>query len=256
MWEIFNTPAFAPFVIAGLVLVILLAVELLGFFFGGLSGFLDNILPDSLLDADFDADTDMNMDANTDLSIGLKALDWLYVGRIPTMILLILFITSFCITGLIIQQVSFAVLGHYLSPWLASLDALVISVPVLKLLASLLYPILPKDESSAVSGDSFVGRQVRIILGYASIGSPAQAKLTDDHGQTHYLMVEPDPIYNSYDSHALSSAPVQITIDSDIHHGTDNNNTESNSSNETIITADDTLIITKRIGERYLVKKL
>ncbi len=231
MWQIFNIPAFAPFIIAGMVLGILLVVEILGFFFGGMSGFLDNLLPDSLVDADFDADADISADA--DLSLGLKALDWLYVGRIPTMILLILFIASFCITGLLIQQLSLTVLGHYLSPWLASLDALVMSVPILKLLAALLYPILPKDESSAVTGDSLVGKPARILLGTASIGKPAQAKITDEYGQNHFVMVEPDADY----------------------HKTDLNQPFHEAEDALIITADDALIITQKIGERYLVKK-
>jgi len=237
MWELFDTPAFAPFAIAGLVLLILLAVEVLGFFFGGMSGFLDNLLPDALVDADFDAD--LSVDADTDLSLGLKALDWLYVGRIPTMILLILFIASFCIAGYVLQQLSFSVLGRYLSPWLASLDALVISFPLLKLVAALIYPIIPKDETTAISGDSLVGSSARILIGHASIGSPAQAKLTDKHGQTHYIMVEPDPDYRhppKENKTITVSAPLEAPA--------------------TVISAEDALVITKKIGERYLVKKV
>ena len=238
MWELFDTPAFAPFAIAGLVLLILLAVEMLGFFFGGMSGFLDNLLPDALVDADFDAD--LSVDADTDLSLGLKALDWLYVGRIPTMILLILFIASFCIAGYVLQQLSFSVLGRYLSPWLASLDALVISFPLLKLVAALIYPIIPKDETTAISGDSLVGSSARILIGHASIGSPAQAKLTDKHGQTHYIMVEPDPDYRHHPKETTAtitvSAPIEVP--------------------DTVISAEDALVITQKIGERYLVKKV
>lgn len=260
MWALINTPAFAPFIIAGLVLLILLIVEMIGFFFGGLSGMLDSLLPDSLVNADFDgnfsgaADTDtgVNIDGGS-LSLGLKALDWLYVGRIPTMILLILFITSFCIIGFIIQQLAFTVLGKFISPWLASLDALVISFPLLRMLALVLYPILPKDETTAVSGDSLVGRQARIILGQASIGQPAQAKLTDQHGQMHYVMVEPDPTH--YSSQLLVT---ETSVSASVHIGkiTENKNLIDSSLKPSTITADDALIITQKIGERYLVKKL
>lgn len=241
MWDFFGTPALAPFIIAGFVLLILLVVEIISFMFGGMSGFLDNLLPDSLVDADFDAD--MDVDAGSDLSLGLKALDWLYVGRIPTMILLILFIASFCITGFVIQQVAFSILGNFISPWLASLDALVISVPVLKILASLLYPILPKDESTAVSGDTLVGRQARIILGTASVGHPAQAKLTDAHGQMHYVMVEPEP------SDMTTSDPSLLSLN-------DNHQKPAAATTITTLSAEDQLIITKKIGERYWVKKM
>lgn len=241
MWPLFDSPAFAPFIVSGLVLLILLIVEMLGFFFGGLSGFLDNLVPDSLLEVD--VDTDVDIDFNSDISLGLKALDWLYVGRIPTMILLILFIGSFCITGILLQQVSLLTLGHYLSPWLASLDAVVISIPVLKISAALLYPILPKDETTAVSGKSLVGRPANILIGHATIGSPAQAKTVDKHGQTHYVMVEPDPKYIHDKTASLSvSDPSHLSL--------------PNVSEFNKIYAEDTLIITQKVGDRYLVKKV
>ena len=252
MWQFFDNPAFAPFVISALVLVILLIVEIFSFFFGGMSGFLDNMLPEGLVDADFDADASLNADGVTidgDMSLGLKALDWLYVGRIPTMILLILFITSFCVSGFVLQQLAFAILGDFISPWIASLDAVVISIPILKVLASLLYPILPKDESSAISSDSLIGRQVYIILGHASIGLPAQAKFTDEYGQSHYIMVEPDPDYPVNDrsphstSRTINIQPIAIQ-------------TSSHQTSDAKITADDHLVITKKSGAHYLVKKL
>lgn len=244
MWQLFNTPAFAPFAIAGLVLLILLAIEMLGFLFGGLSGFLDSLLPDALVDADFDAD--LSVDADSDLSLGLKALDWLYVGRIPTMILLILFIASFCIAGYVIQQLSFSFLGRYLSPWLASLDALVISFPLLKMVAALIYPIIPKDETTAISGDSLVGSPARILIGHASLGRPAQAKLSDKHGQTHYIMVEPDPDYRPSSTKTTTTITVGATIEAP----------DTIEAANTILTPEDALVITQKIGERYLVKKV
>ncbi len=245
MWELFDTAAFAPFVIAGFVLLILLAVELLGFFFGGISGFLDNLLPESLIDADLDAD----MSVDSDMSLGLKALDWLYVGRIPTMILLILFIASFCITGFIIQQLAYSFLGHFISPWLAALDALVISVPLLKMLSALLYPILPKDESSAVSGDSLVGKPARILLGSASIGHPAQAKVTDEHGQSHFVMIEPDAsalTANNSNPLLMSGSAVDLSTD----------NSSADKEARPLFSTEDKLIITKKVAGHYLVKKI
>lgn len=227
MWSLFSNPAMLPFSVAVAVLVILLIIELFSFFFGGLTGFLDNLVPDALADADLDAD----IDTHGDLSLGLKVLDWLYFGRIPTMILLILWIISFAICGFIIQQLSFSFLGYYLSPWLASIDAVVMSVPILKVLAALIYPILPKDETTAVSEASLIGHSAKIVIGYAKIGEPAQAKLIDKHGQTHYIMVEPDP----------ETCKAETFQDSDV---------------KPILSTDDDLIITKKIGQTYLVKNL
>lgn len=253
MWALFNTPAMFPFAVATVILLILLLVEVLGFFFGGMSGFLDNLLPDSLVDADFDADLNTEMDAGTDMSMGLRLLDWLYVGRIPTMILLILLIASFAICGFLVQQLSMAFLGHYLSPWLASVDALVLSFPVLRLFAGLLYPILPKDETTAVSGASLIGHQATIVLGYASINSPAQAKLVDAHGQTHYVMVEPDPAHVT-DISAPQSQDSRVMLD--VNEGANDRNSASTELATVRYEEGDKLVITQKVGERYLVKKL
>jgi hypothetical protein len=51
---------------------------------------------------------------------------------------------------------------------------------------------MPKDETEAVAETSFIGRIAVITLGNASPGNPAEAKLRDKFGQTHYVMVEPD----------------------------------------------------------------
>lgn len=262
MWPLFDSPAFAPFVVAGFVLFILLIVEILGFVFGGLSGLLDNLIPDSLLEADLD--TDLDLDFDSDLSLGLKALDWLYVGRIPTMILLILFIGSFCISGILIQQLSLSILGNYISPWLASLDALVISIPLLKVLAALLYPIIPKDETTAISGNALVGQSAKIVIGYASPGQPAQAKTQDAHGQIHYIMVEPDAELMGLSHKSQAHSPFdselnQPSIDIDTTSVT-NSKADSLPSTKPpaslTLTSNDKLIITKKVGERYWVKKV
>ena len=49
-----------------------------------------------------------------------------------------------------------------------------------------------RDETESVSEKTFIGRIAVVTLGKARVGSPAQAKLRDQHGQTHYVMVEPD----------------------------------------------------------------
>ena len=52
--------------------------------------------------------------------------------------------------------------------------------------------VMPKDETSAVSHNSFIGRVATVVIGTAKQGEPAQAKLLDQFGRTHYVMVEPD----------------------------------------------------------------
>ena len=95
----------------------------------------------------------------------------------------------------------------YLPQWLAVVPIMLVSLPVVRLLAGLLAMIMPKDETTAVAESSFVGRIATITLGKATFGSPAQGKLQDEHGQTHYVMIEPD----SPDLEFTQGAKVLIT---------------------------------------------
>jgi hypothetical protein len=56
----------------------------------------------------------------------------------------------------------------------------------------LISKIIPKDETTAIHSDELIGRTAQIILGQAKQNSPAQAKVKDQFGQTHYVLVEPE----------------------------------------------------------------
>jgi hypothetical protein len=63
---------------------------------------------------------------------------------------------------------------------------------VVRFLAMAASKLLPQDETSAIYSDELIGRTATIILGDAKVNSPAQAKVRDQHGQTHYVLVEPE----------------------------------------------------------------
>ena len=66
------------------------------------------------------------------------------------------------------------------------------SLLLLRAAGGVLSRVIPMEETDAVTEDSFVGLVATVILGTARQGEPAQAKLRDTHGHTHYVMVEPD----------------------------------------------------------------
>jgi hypothetical protein len=74
----------------------------------------------------------------------------------------------------------------------ASVLAFSASLPAVRFSGGILHRIMPKDETTAVSQGSFIGRVAVLTLGTATAGNAAQAKLRDAHGQDHYIMVEPD----------------------------------------------------------------
>jgi hypothetical protein len=52
--------------------------------------------------------------------------------------------------------------------------------------------VMPKDETSAVSETTLIGRAGVIVKGHAKAGLAAEAKVRDSYGRSHYVMVEPD----------------------------------------------------------------
>lgn len=188
MFDLITADANLPFVVAlGLVLALAL-LEGVGLLLGaGLSGLLDHLVPDSLL-PDVDIDTpDLTTPGPVSALLG-----WLYVGRVPMLVILILGLAYFGIAGLIVQSAAETLLTAPLPAWLASMPAVLLALPLIRVSARGLARLVPSDETEAVSPDSFVGRIAVITLGTARPGSSAEARVKDRYGQSHYIRVEPD----------------------------------------------------------------
>lgn len=143
------------------------------------------------LDGHAGAHGDAPADADGASAIG-RFLGWLGLGRLPAMIWLVVFLTSFGLTGLVLQRLVRDLAGGLLPAAAAAPVALFLCLPVLRVSGGLLARILPRDETSAVPAESFVGQLAVVTLGTARHGQPAEAKLKDIHGQTHYVLVEPE----------------------------------------------------------------
>jgi hypothetical protein len=121
-----------------------------------------------------------------------RVLGWLHVGRVPALVLLLLFLTGYVLFGYGLQMVSHGLFGGYLPAWMAGLLAVPSGMATVRGLGSLIAHIVPRDETSAVSEQSLVGRVGVVTAGAARRGLAAQARVRDVHGRSHYLMVEPD----------------------------------------------------------------
>lgn len=173
---LFAAASTAPFGVAAFLLVGLVIVELVGLLFAqNLSAMLDDLIPDGS-------------------SGGLwgDALAWLHVGQVPTLVLLMLFLTGFSLGGYAVQQISFSLTEDYIPAVWASVAALPFGGLSIRLFGASLGRLLPRDETSAISEASFIGRGGVISGGNARVGFAAQAQVRDHHNRTHYLMVEPD----------------------------------------------------------------
>lgn len=119
-------------------------------------------------------------------------LGWLGVGRLPLLMLLVVFLAVFGMLGLMVQQAASDLLGDPLTPWIAIPVVALISLPLTGWCARGLSAVLPRDHSTAVPLEVLIGTSARIVIGRASPGNPARARAEDPYGQAHHVMVEPD----------------------------------------------------------------
>lgn len=160
---------YAPFLIAALVLVALVAFEVAGAFFGFSSAFGEGA---------HEADS------------GPGPLDWINRGRVPFSVLLILFLGLFSATGLLVQSAAAAVAGP-----MPALGASAISAGVALLTTGeasrLVARILPREESYAAHADDLIGAVGVVTVGPLGGDSVGKIRVADSHGNMHFPLARP-----------------------------------------------------------------
>lgn len=185
--ELLTHPSNFIFSIALLLCLFIGVLEIILLLLGGSSSFFEQFLPDSLTEIN-NADVSIEHSNN----VFTQLLEWLYLGKVPLLIWLIIFLTAYGLTGLIIQNIFFLLTEHYFSAWLIAPACLFLCMPIVRYSAAFIAKIIPKDETTAIHSDELIGLTAQIILGEAKPNSPAQAKVKDQFGQTHYVLVEPE----------------------------------------------------------------
>ena len=178
-------PGNAPFVVAIGLMVVIGALESLSL----LLGLSLTEHAGSLLVTHFGLD---HGEAGAEPGAVGQFLGWLHIGRIPLLMVLILFLLGFAVVGLSLQQVLRVVTGWMAPPAFAAVLACAGALPFVRQMGGLICRYLPQNESTAVSEEAFIGRTAQIVTGTASEGVPAEARLVDEFGQPHYVRVEPD----------------------------------------------------------------
>jgi hypothetical protein len=166
-----------PFALATVVLLGVAAAEALALLIGAsASHWLDGVVAD----------------ADHPDGFAGEALGWLHIGKVPLLAILVIFLTTFAVTGFSCQLAAMSMIGHYLPTLLAVGLASVGAVVAVRVLGGALGKVIPRDETTAVPDASLVGRVGTIVIGAARAGRPAQARIHDEHGTVHYVMVEPE----------------------------------------------------------------
>jgi hypothetical protein len=169
VFELLLSPAYAPFAIAFVVMLGIGLIEAVGLGLGHL---------------------DIHADIDSHEAPGL--LDWLGLGRgLPILVWLTALLGCFTIAGFAVQQVATAFAGGPLSALLASAIALPIGGVANVFASAGLARIFPGFESTAIDAEELLRERGTVLEGAASRGRPARAKVVDQFGQAHYVMIEP-----------------------------------------------------------------
>lgn len=180
MIETFLAPENRLFSVCLSLMLLLGVLELFGAIFGaGLSDALEGFLPEQ----DFGLAHDNALN---------QFFGWLKIDQVPALMSLIVFLLEFSLIGFIAQIWAHQLTGGWASAWLVVPPVLLLTFPILRISLAGLGKVMPKDETTAVSEDSLIGRVAVVTLGVARVGAAAEAKVKDQHGYSHYLLVEPD----------------------------------------------------------------
>jgi len=212
--ETLLSPEFVPFSIALGLLFGLMALELVIALMGGtLLGMGDG-------DADFDLDMDVDAgleglesldgidfdgaelefelgelgeapDMAPDVAAAEGPGDFLGISKAPTMIWVAALLLGFGLTGVVLQSVLQNLTGTAFPALMASAIAGIAGLGFAKRFARVFARLIPKSESSALSERSLGRRKGIVSQGTAARGKPAEVRVTDGYGNTHYLRAEP-----------------------------------------------------------------
>ena len=171
------------FTSAFLLVMVMLGVELVGFMFAGMDLFamIDSILPDFDTDSpDFD-----------DGPVFYQLLGCAKHKNVPLAIWGVVLRALFAVVGAVLQIMMYDHFGHTMNLFAASVLAAIPAFATAKVITKGLGEKVFVDSSVAVSKEDLVGCKASITVGEAEVGRPAECKVVDKYGKSHYLMGVP-----------------------------------------------------------------
>jgi hypothetical protein len=170
MLSLFLTPDYAPFAVAFVVMIGIGLIEAVGLGLGHV---------------DLHADTGSHLE-------GPAMLDWLGLGSgLPILVWLTSLLACFTFAGVALQQLAAGLAGAPLHWGVATGGALAIGGVLNIFAVGGLRKVMPGYESTVIATEDLIMRRGTVLEGTARRGHPARAKVVDQFGQAHYIMVEP-----------------------------------------------------------------
>ena len=177
MTDILLAPDVRPFAVAAAIMLALGGIELLAMLVGFSIGEL------------FGKEVAVDVDSGDWLG-GLFL--WVNAGRLPLLILIVLALGVFAIAGFFLQGLAHGA-GFSIPPLIASLAAVVLSVPAIRVTSRGIARIIPRDETYVIDNDDFVGHVAEVCVGPLDQGLPGRVRLKDVFGNWHTLVARAGP---------------------------------------------------------------
>jgi len=175
--DILLAPDVRPFAISAAIMVTLGGIELLTMIVG--------FSISELIGKDFALETESHS------AIGGLFL-WINAGRLPLLILMILALGVFAISGFLLQAIAHS-LGTAVPVTLAALAALAVSLPAIRVTSRGIARIIPRDETYVVDEADFVGHVGEVSIGPLDQGLPGKVRLKDVFGNWHSVAARASP---------------------------------------------------------------
>lgn len=138
---------------------------------------------------------DFTLDANGNgipdyLEVGNGSfVSWVNPGHVPSTIFIILFSGIYSILGYSAQWIFDGVTGVLAPGLLAAPIVMAITLPMVRGSSAAIAPILPRDETNAISVSTLIGSSGVLTAGPIGPDEFGIARFTDDHGTDHNLLV-------------------------------------------------------------------
>ncbi len=175
--DILLAPDVRPFAVAAGIMVVLGGIELLATLVG--------LSLSEIIGKDITAET------GTESGLGGLFL-WINAGRLPLLILIVLALGVFSITGFFLQGLAHGA-GLSIPVWIAAIAAAGFSLPLIRITSRAIARIIPRDESYAVDQADFIGRVAEVSVGPLDQGLPGRVRLKDVFGNWHSLVARAGP---------------------------------------------------------------
>ena len=175
--DILLAPDVRPFAVAAAIMVALGGIELLAVLIGFSIGEL------------FGKEVAVDVDSGDGLG-GLFL--WVNAGRLPLLILIVLALGVFSITGFFLQVLAHGA-GISIPVLIAAIAAAGFSLPVIRVTSRGIARVIPRDETYAVDQADFIGRVAEVSVGPLDQGLPGRVRLKDVFGNWHTLVARAGP---------------------------------------------------------------